>query len=253
MRTIPETTVVNGIYYPETDGEPMASNTQQAEVMMTLKGNLELLFADRDDVFVAMDLFWYPVEGDTATRVAPDVMVVFGRPKGQRGAYLQFVEDNIPPQVVFEVVSPGNTSTELIRKRDFYEQYGVEEYYVYDPDTSRWEGWLRRGERLEPIEAMEGWVSPRLGVRFGRGRGEVVELYGPDGRRFRSYVELGRSAWEAERRYREAQRRAEQARLQWERERLRAEQERQRAEQERQRAERLAQRLRELGIDPDTE
>jgi hypothetical protein len=51
------------IIYPETDGEPMAQNTKQAEVMMTLKENLDALFADRDDVFVAIDHFWYPVKG----------------------------------------------------------------------------------------------------------------------------------------------------------------------------------------------
>jgi hypothetical protein len=31
------------IIYPETDGEPMAQNTKQAEVMMTLKENLDAL------------------------------------------------------------------------------------------------------------------------------------------------------------------------------------------------------------------
>jgi Uma2 family endonuclease len=96
------------IIYPETDGEPMAQNTKQAEVMMTLKENLDAMFADRDDVFVAIDHFWYPVEGRPNIRQAPDVMVVLGRPKGHRGSYRQWEEDNIPPQVVFEVASPGN-------------------------------------------------------------------------------------------------------------------------------------------------
>ncbi len=251
MRTVLESTVVDGIYYPETDGEPIASNTQQAEVLMTLKGNLDLIFAERDDVFVAMDLLWYPVKGDPNTRVAPDVMVVIGRPKGHRGAYLQFVEDNIPPQVVFEVVSPGNTPTELKRKRDLYERYGVQEYYIYDPDTSRWEGWIRRDERLEPIDQMEGWVSPLLGIRFGRGQGTAVVLYTPDGRRFRSYVEMGRAEAEAQQLYQQARLQAEQAQLREEQAQLRAEPARLLAEQERLRAERLAQRLRELGIDPD--
>ncbi|MCX7993854.1 MAG: hypothetical protein N2651_09320 [Fimbriimonadales bacterium] len=44
--------------YPETDGQPMANNTIQAEVMMTLKENLEAMFRHRDDVFIAIDLFW---------------------------------------------------------------------------------------------------------------------------------------------------------------------------------------------------
>jgi Uma2 family endonuclease len=32
-------------------------------------------------------------------------MVVFGRSKGDRGSYQQWKEDNIPPQVVFEILS----------------------------------------------------------------------------------------------------------------------------------------------------
>jgi hypothetical protein len=88
------------IIYPETDGEPMAQNTKQAEVMMTLKENLDARFADRDDVFVAIDHFWYPVEGRPNIRQAPNVMVVLGRPKGHRGSHRQWEENNIPPQVL---------------------------------------------------------------------------------------------------------------------------------------------------------
>ncbi len=40
-------------------------------------------------------------------------MVAFGRPKGERGSYQQWKENNIPPQVVFEILSPGNTQTEM--------------------------------------------------------------------------------------------------------------------------------------------
>ena len=64
-----------GIDYPDSDGEPMAENTLQFEWIVTIKGNLEILFLDRPDVFVAGDLFWYPVEGDPKTRTAPDAMV----------------------------------------------------------------------------------------------------------------------------------------------------------------------------------
>ena len=118
------------IIYPETDGEPMAQNTKQAEVMMTLKENLDALFADRDDVFVAIGHFWYPVKGHPEIRQAPDVMVVLGRPKRHRGSYKQWEEEDIPPQVVFEVASPGNTQEEWDAKLAFYEQYGVLEYYT---------------------------------------------------------------------------------------------------------------------------
>ena len=52
------------IVYPDSDGEPMAENTLQYEWIVTIKGNLDILFADRPDVFVAGDLLWYPVEGE---------------------------------------------------------------------------------------------------------------------------------------------------------------------------------------------
>lgn len=67
----------------------MADNTVQYECIVTLKGNLELLFADDLDVFVPGDLLWYPVDYRPDIRQAFDVMVVFGRPRGHRGSYKQ--------------------------------------------------------------------------------------------------------------------------------------------------------------------
>jgi hypothetical protein len=172
-------------------------------------------------------------------------MVVFGRPPGDRGAYLQWREDNIPPQIVFEIMSPSNTFSEMMRKFRFYERYDVEEYYLYDPDREELSGWVRQGEALREIPEMEGWVSPRLGIRFALEEGKLV-LYRPDGSRFETFVELQRRA-EAERA------RAEAERARAEAERARAEVEYARAEVEYARAERLAIRLRELGIDPEIE
>jgi hypothetical protein len=40
---------------------------------------------------------------------------------------------------------------------------------------------------------MEGWVSPRLGIRFTQVNVEL-EIYRPDGRRFLTSVELNRRA-----------------------------------------------------------
>src|SRR5262249_48053274 len=91
------------IVYPDTHGQPMSDNTLQFEWIVTLKDNLEAVFADNDNVFVAGDLLWYPVEGEPTIRQAGDVYVIFGRPKGYRGSYQQWAENNIPPHVNFEV------------------------------------------------------------------------------------------------------------------------------------------------------
>lgn len=77
------------VVYPDSDGQPMLDNTKQFRAIVTIQGNLEGLFRNRPDVFVAGDLLWYPVEGRPDIRRAPDAMVVFGRPRGDRGSYRQ--------------------------------------------------------------------------------------------------------------------------------------------------------------------
>jgi Uma2 family endonuclease len=184
----------------------MADNTKQFELIVLIKKNLDLLFINEPNVFVAGDLLWYPIEGDNKNRIAPDVMVILGRPKGDRGSYQQWKEDNIPPQVVFEILSPGNTVKEMVRKYKFYEHYGVEEYYLYDPERHELTGWLRSGSELQEIDEMVGWVSPRLGIRFELSEGKL-QIYRPDGQQFVTYVELAQQK-------EQAQHRAEQAEAQ---------------------------------------
>jgi Uma2 family endonuclease len=194
----------------------MAENTKQFRYIVMIKEGLEWQYRDGPDVFVAGDLLWYAVEGDPTVRQAPDAMVVFGRPKGDRGSYRQWEEGGIAPQVVFEVLSPGNRPGELTRKFRFYERYGVEEYYIYDPDRGFMEGWLRKGDELIDIAEMEGWVSLRLKVKFTLDDGELV-LYHPDGSRFLTYLELAAQRDMARRQAEEAQRLAEQVERQLQR------------------------------------
>jgi Uma2 family endonuclease len=59
-------------------------------------------------------------------------MVAFERHKGDRGSYKQWVKDNTAPQVVFEILSPSNRLKEMTKKLQFYDRYGVEEYYIYE-------------------------------------------------------------------------------------------------------------------------
>jgi len=224
MTTATQQTTQPAIEYPDDDGEPMADNTLQYEWMVLIKGCLEALYRDKADVFVAGNLLWYPVEGEPDIRAAPDAMVVFGRPKGRRGSYKQWEEGDVAPQVVFEILSPRNRPAEIAGKFEFYEKYGVEEYYIYDPDDGALEGWLRKGDRLSEVPDMRGFVSPRLGIRFEPGEGpDNLKIVGPSGEPFQTHaqeVEQRKAAFQL-------------------------------LEAERQRAERYAAKLRELGIEPD--
>ncbi len=198
------------IIYPESDGLPMADNTKQFRVITTLQGNLNILYQDDPLVLVVGDLFWYPVEGNNKIKRAPDVMVAFGVVKGDRRSYLQWKENNIVPQVVFEIRSHSNTDEEMIEKRIFYEDYGVEEYYMYDPDRGTLEGWQRRGRRLRQIGQMRGWVSLRLNIRFDL-IGSELQVYYPDGQPFLSFLELEEQRQIAKQRADQAEQRVEQA------------------------------------------
>jgi Uma2 family endonuclease len=180
-------------------------------------------------VFIAGNLLWYPVQGNNEIRVAPDIFAAFGRPKGERGSYQQWLEGNVTPQVVFEIVSPGNTAGHLTVKFNFYDHYGVEEYYLYDPEHRELDGWLRKNDRLIKIANMNGWLSPRLRIRFQLPDGEL-RLFDPFGVEILTYGELFRE--------READRRAKDVALQ-------------EMQRERQRAEKLAAQLKALGVEPE--
>jgi Uma2 family endonuclease len=264
MSTIQEPLPKKRIVYPESDGKPIAENTLQFQWIVTIEGGLDSLYRNDPNVFVAGDLLWYPVEGDNKTRMAPDALVAFGRPKGRRGSYRTWDEGGIVPQVVFEVLSPGNRPGAMAKKFLFYQKYGVEEYYIYNPDNPHLEAYIRKGDVLEKIDETDGMTSPRAGIRFDMS-GEELIIYRPDGKRFLTFLELAAESDEYVKRVEEMERRSEedklarqQAQQRADKEKQRADQEKQianqekqRADQEKQRADRLAMKLRELGHDPD--
>jgi Uma2 family endonuclease len=228
------------VIYPESDGQPMANNTKQFRWIFVVEQNIEAMYANDQNVFVAGDLLWYPVEGRNNIVNAPDVMVVFGRPKGDRGSYQQWNEDGIAPQVVFEILSPSNSKNEMDKKLLFYDRYGVEEYYIYNPDNNQLTGWLRGEDGLDAIESLENWVSPWLKIRFDLS-GSQLQIYRPDDTRFLSYIEICQ-VLESER---------DRAELAETALRQRAELAETALEEERSRSQLLAERLREMGINPD--
>ncbi|ASC73464.1 Hypothetical Protein XM38_044310 [Halomicronema hongdechloris C2206] len=213
------------ILYPDSDGNPMADNTIQYRWIVRLVTNLKRLLKDQT-AFVAGDLLWYPIPVETppAPAQAPDVMVVLGRPDGDRGSYKQWEEDNIAPQVVFEILSPNNSAREMLAKQAFYGKYGVLEMFFYDPDSFDFWGLVRTTpeQGFAPILPLNfPWTSPTLGIRFDLSD-QGLAVYYPNGTPFQDPEAVIE-------------------------ERDRAQQERDRAQQERDRA---FAKLRELGIDP---
>lgn len=167
----------------------MAENTLQYEWLVRLKGGIEAHCAD---AFVAGDLLWYYAEGDPTQCVAPDVMVAFGRPRGERMTYLQWEEKGVVPQVVVELWSPTNSWPERARKLMLYERLGVEEFITYDLNANLFCAFVRSPLGvLAEVEGAStlGWVSPRLGIRFVPDARELG-VFGSDGKPLRFFGEL---------------------------------------------------------------
>jgi Uma2 family endonuclease len=219
------------IEYPDSDGKPMSDNTKQFRWITTIKYNLDWLFSNDENVFVAGDLLWYPVEGNPKRRLAPDVMVAFDRPKGDRGSYQQWLEGDIAPQVVFEILSPGNTANEMASKLAFYDRHDVEEYYIYDPDTNALTGWERENGYLTEILVIQDWISPRLGIKFDLREDSELQIYRPNGEPFLSFEQVSQSLETIAKTLSETE---------------------QELALQANRNQKLAAKLRELGIDPDT-
>jgi Uma2 family endonuclease len=240
-----ESSTLMELHYPTSDGEPMAESTLQWDWIVLLKQNIDRMLRFPENTLIASDNLIYPVRGNTRICIAPDVYIAFGRPRGVRPCYKVWQEDNIFPQVTMEVMSPSNTLREMEAKRLFYERYGVEEFYIVDPEADEVMIYIRRDNELVHVETPMEFVSPRLGLRFRWNDQKELEVVGSDDQVFYSYqhseelaeAERGRAEIERERAYKERQR---------------AEVERQRAETAITVKEKLAAKLRELGIDPDT-
>ncbi|TAE74591.1 MAG: Uma2 family endonuclease [Bacteroidetes bacterium] len=229
--------VTGEIIYPSSDGQPMAETTEHFEHIITIEGNLQSLFANRTDVFVAGDLLWYPEQGKPYICCAPDTMVVFGRPKGHRDSYEQWNEENIAPAVVFEIVSKSNSVTDMMDKFLFYEKYGVQEYYVYAHLKNKFYAWVKDNNSLRSVLVMPTFTSPLLGVTFEIMQGSKLKMYNPNGVQFLTFVENMQEKERLKKALEEEKARAEEAESILEAEKARAEEAEAVLEEEKARAE----------------
>ncbi len=126
------TTAARPIYYPETDGKPMAETDVHIDVLIYLREALKDYFRDAPQVYVAGNMLLYYEEGNPAACVAPDVFVVQGVANQERRTYKRW-EERQPPAVVFEITSRGSRLEDLGTKRAVYAMLGVQEYFLYDP------------------------------------------------------------------------------------------------------------------------
>ncbi|MGH1396906.1 MAG: Uma2 family endonuclease [Trichormus sp.] len=218
------------VFYPSSDGEPVAESYAHLCVLLA---TLEVLrqYLQGQQATVLANQFLYYAQGFPKLRVAPDVMVIFNVAPGGRDNYKVWEEGEVP-SVIFEMTSAGTKNQDLEFKKTLYEQLGVKEYWLFDPRGEWIKGQLQ-GYRLrnDVYEVITDNRSEPLGLRL-QVEGELIGFYREDtGEKLLNPTELA-EALQA------AQQKANAEVLA-----------RQQAEQE---VEQLKQRLRSLGVDPDS-
>jgi Uma2 family endonuclease len=61
-----------------------------------------------------------------------------------------------PPDLVVEVVSPGNARLDMVRKLNVYGRFGVREYWLVFPELEQVQVLLQSGDGFAPPAIMEG-------------------------------------------------------------------------------------------------
>jgi Uma2 family endonuclease len=138
------------IEYPESDGMPMAETDLHRKIMTYVIERLSARYANRKDVYVSGNLLVYYEEGQWGVSLAPDCMVVFGVPSGDRRIFKTW-EEGAFPSVVFEITSKTTEREDMLKKFRIYEEtWQVKELFLFDPT--------------------EDYLEPSLvGYRLGRG------------------------------------------------------------------------------------
>ena len=148
-----------GIYYPDSDGEPMGETGFHVWQIITLAAILRERFRDRTDVYVGANMFCYYRQGDPSAVFAPDVFVVFETTGQERRSWKLWEEDNRVPAIIFEITSDETRDKDLYFKKSLYEDLGVQEYILFDPLAQYLEpplqGYRLAGDHYTPISGQK--------------------------------------------------------------------------------------------------
>ncbi len=175
-------TIYNGVYYPEQREDDVGETSHHIKLIADFVTILKYFFKNRGNVFLSVNMNLYYEKGSPQKWFAPDLFVAFGVPNVERSSYLLWREQ-VFPQVIFEVSSGKTWSNDLDAKFRFYEKFGAEEYYIFDPEfaylPSPLMAFHRKGEKLVELEIEnERIFSPLLNLEIVR-TANTFRLFNP--------------------------------------------------------------------------
>ena len=165
----------DAVEYPTRDGRPVAETDLHYLRLTGAAYGLRKYLADRDDVYVGSNLMVFDEPGNPRRHLSPDVFVAFGVRSGSRDLFKIWEEK--PPSFVLEVTSKTTRREDERTKRQRYAQWGVPEYFLYDPRAE----WVK-----PPLQGF--WLHSR---RYRR----MSECVLPNGKRGFECKTLGLYLW----------------------------------------------------------
>ncbi|MEO1184252.1 MAG: Uma2 family endonuclease, partial [Cyanobacteria bacterium J06636_27] len=113
MTAITTTQQKSEVFYPSSDGEPVAETYIHLYAILT---TLEVLrqYLQGQQATVLANQFLYYAQGFPKLRVAPDVMVIFDVEPGGRDNYKIWKEGKVP-SVIFEILE-HNIKIDLLKR-----------------------------------------------------------------------------------------------------------------------------------------
>lgn len=203
--------------YPDTDGFSMVESDLHYIATKHLYGALSHWYRQRDDVYVAANMFLYYEEGCPVKNRGPDIMVAKGvRGKHARRSFRTW-EEGVVPAVIIEVTSMSTQREDDLIKPRVYADIGVKEYFMFDPFAEYLENRLRGLQlvdeeyELMPADEVCGIQSLELGLRLIP-EDELLRLVDPEtGKSLPTEEEYAEEIEEAMRGTEQARREADQA------------------------------------------
>ncbi|MCI0697531.1 Uma2 family endonuclease [candidate division KSB1 bacterium] len=138
----------------------MAETDKHRNQMIALLNALEEYYRPDSGIYVTGNiLVHYCDEAGEWKFLAPDIIVVKGVEKKDRGSYV-IDDEGKAPDFIIELVSPSTKVEDLGNKRVIYAGWRVIEYFLFDPTGELFSGPLR-GFRLQGNDYV-----PMMGARL---------------------------------------------------------------------------------------
>ena len=252
MATVDRKRGTKPIYYPESDGKPIAETPIHRDNLLGLIEMLRDHYEGDETVYISGNMFLYFVEGDPRKSVSPDVFHALGVGNRYRPIYCTWLEGGKGPDLVVEMTSPKTRKEDAVKKLQIYQDVlQVREYFRFDPLDEYLKPPLQ-GHRLVdgryvPIEPVDGRLPSEVtGLHFFKDGFDLKFIDLRTGETFLTLEERREERHRQDRVIAEQRRFAEAERQRADEQARQAEAERQRADAVQSEVERLRRELEEL-------